>query len=201
NVRMFADASYGTRTSTEVGTRELRSRTFRAFRELISAIAGIRPLVLAIDDAQWADDDTLELVGDMMAPPSAPPLLLVCTRRVADEGGDEDSPAFPGDVRRITLGGLLPDEMTKLASRLSDRHPIEPEELGRIVEESGGHPLFLQEILRRRTAGAHGAGRLLLDDALWNRGSQLREHERQIGERGTVAGLPTDIDPNAGAAP
>src|SRR5262249_41548276 len=108
NVRMFADASYGTRTSTEVRTRELRSRTFRAFRELISAIAGIRPLVLAIDDAQWADDDTLELVGDMMAPPSAPPLLLVCTRRVADEGADEDSPAFPGDVRRITLGGLLP---------------------------------------------------------------------------------------------
>jgi tetratricopeptide (TPR) repeat protein len=203
NVRTFADASYGTRTSTEVGSRELRSRTYRAFRDLMGAIANIRPLVLAIDDVQWADDDTLELLGDMLAPPSAPSLLLVCTRRLADEGSEEPTRArlaFPGDVRRVTLGGLTPEEMSRLAARLSDRLPIERDELDKIVEESRGHPLFLQEIVRRRLAGARESTRFRLDEALWNRVSQLDEHERQIVEAVTVAGIPTDLDLIASAA-
>jgi hypothetical protein len=203
NVRTFAEASYGTRTSTEVGSRELRSRTYRAFRDLMGSIARTRPLILAIDDVQWADDDTLELLGDMLAPPAAPPLLLVCTRRLADEGSEEPMRArlaFPGDVRKVTLGGLLPDEVSKLASQLSDSIPITQRELNQIVVESGGHPLFLQEIMRRRRSGARESTRFKLDEALWSRVSQLDEHERQIVEAVTVAGIPTDLDLIASAA-
>jgi hypothetical protein len=204
NVRAFAETSYGQRPNFEPGSRELRSRTYRAFRDLVASIARLQPLVIAIDDVQWADDDTLELLGDMLAPPGAPPVLLVCTRRVADEGSDEEStrprPAFPGDVRRLTLGGLAPEEVSTLASRLSDRAPLGRAELDQIVAESGGHPLFLQELVRRRLDGSHASSRLRLDEALWSRVSRLDEHERQIVEAVTVAGIPTDLELIAAAA-
>ena len=59
----------------------MRTRLFGALRELLVTIAMRCPVVLLIDDLQWADAASLALLAGVMRPPRAPSLLLVATVR------------------------------------------------------------------------------------------------------------------------
>jgi hypothetical protein len=103
----------------------LRERAFASLRELFTRLAVRRPLVVVIDDAQWSDADSLELLAELMRPPEAPPLMLVLTARTS-AGNPSAAPkraqgltaALEGDVRRVEIGPLPAAEAGELASKL-----------------------------------------------------------------------------------
>jgi hypothetical protein len=74
-VEAMASAARGAREVRD--PPELRNRMFAALRELMTRLAQRQPLVVVIDDLQWADQDSLLLLWDLMRREDAPPLLLL----------------------------------------------------------------------------------------------------------------------------
>ncbi|HTL33386.1 MAG TPA: AAA family ATPase [Kofleriaceae bacterium] len=63
---------------------ELRRRAFAALRELVTRLAEQHTIVIAIDDAQWGDVDSAPIIEGLVAPPDAPPIVLVLAYRAED---------------------------------------------------------------------------------------------------------------------
>jgi serine/threonine protein kinase len=191
-----------TAVETVVNPREQRERVFAALRDLLRRLTARVPLVLVIDDIQWADADSLALLGEVLRPPEAPPLLLVCATRSATETGrsaSAESTPLPGDVRRLRLEKLPTRDSEELVSQLLG--PRAPEdEIRAIASESGGHPLFIDELVRHGNAPASGNVRARLDEALWMRVERVGAEARRLLEVIAVAGVPMVQELVAGAA-
>ena len=200
---------------------ELRALVFASLRELFGRLAARRPLVLAIDDLQWADADSLALLTEVLRPSSladdAPagaalpprPILLLAAIRV-DPDTDPSRllrrlvlPA--GSVRRLALHRLPAAEAQELCALLlrgaRRRRPISVEAL---AEESGGHPLFIDALVRYRLSHEDDRAPVRLDEALWDRIGRLDLRARELLTLAAVAGgtLPLDVATRAvGAGP
>jgi hypothetical protein len=162
--------------------RELRNRVFVALRELLGRVADRRPLVLVIDDLQWADADSFALLFEVMCVHDAPALLLIATVRTATE--DERAPELLPGTNVIRVERLSPPEGRELAQTLlrNARLPagITAEHIAR---EAAGHPLYIDELIRHASAtGSSSETPLQLDDALWARILQLGPVARRVLE-------------------
>ena len=172
--------------------REMRARVFGALRELLTRLARHLPLVIAIDDLQWADADSLELLAALLRPPTPPPLLFVASIRTTGEPTAADAIArgLGTPVRRIRLGGLDGTDARELVSAIAAQaggdHSIDRDQL---ANEAEGHPLFIDALVRHRLV--HGAvGRLRLEDALQARIDSLPAPARVLLEVVATAGAP-----------
>jgi len=168
--------------------QEVRTRAFAALRELLSRLTERSPLVLFVDDFQWADADSLALLRDLMHPPDPPALFMVATVRTtpAAQATTQALSAELSEVRHVRLSPLPPDESRQLVELLL------PGGTGgaAIAAEAAGHPLFIQELVHAASEGALAPGSLRLEDALWARISRLEAQPQALLETIAVAGAP-----------
>jgi len=190
-VRAFAAAP---RQAVELDPQEMRTRVFGAVRELLTRLVQRRPVILVIDDLQWADADSLSLLSAVLRQPDAPAILLLGTER---RDSARDLATLPG-ARALDLGCLPPDEAWELAQRLLGPGD-ERSGAAAIAREAGGHPLFIDELVRH-AQGSGATTQLHLDDALWQRVCTLEESARRLLEVLAVAGSPIVHDCVAAAA-
>ncbi|HEY5925837.1 MAG TPA: protein kinase [Kofleriaceae bacterium] len=174
---------------------ELRARAFRGLRHLLEALGAIRPMLVTIDDIQWADSDTLALLSELLHGPGAPRLLLIFTFR------DTGSPALPIPITRLQLAPLNVAEAVELVTRTAPERAAESLDL---IAGTGGHPMFLRELLRHDSL-LRGTR---LDDAIWARITRMHLSARRILELIAIAGRPLpqgmvaevlDLDPRRAA--
>jgi eukaryotic-like serine/threonine-protein kinase len=183
------------RTAEEIlDPQELRSRLFGALRELLSRLADRHALVLVIDDLQWADADSLALLGELVRPPEAPAMLLVATVRTDEHESAKTrrqslAEHLRCEVAELALGRMSSDEARELAETLVRRAPGNARlNATTIANEAGGHPLFIDELIRHAVAvGTQSQGPLQLEDALWARICQLEPESRRVLELVTLA--------------
>jgi len=182
---------------------ELQSRAFTALREMLVRIAERRPLVVVVDDAQWADDDSHRLLADVLREPDAPRLLLVATVRWSGAGVGADAATRAGAVERlervlgpstrtIHLKPLSPESSHELATLLLRRSSEHGEaDAASIAADAGGHPLFIDILARRRgQTDAPGAAPSSVEDALRSLLSELDPEARAIVEIVSLADAP-----------
>jgi class 3 adenylate cyclase len=124
-----------------------------AYRGWIEALTETRPVVVAIDDLQWADLSTRELAETLLEVTDRAPLLVVTTYRP-----DPASEAwrfrlgvlaeFPHRAVEVQLGPLLDRFATELAEALIPGGRLDEHTRAAIVDRAEGNPLYLEELLR-----------------------------------------------------
>ena len=176
--------------------QESRRRAIGALRELLSRVARAQTLVLCIDDLQWGDADSAQLLADILRPPNAPRLLAILSYR-SDEAAVPALQALTaqratgslGTVRELKVGALAADEARALAAAAlgpgahGTRAPA-------IAAESGGSPFFIGELARYMLAGAPTGADVSLEEVLAFRIGQLPEDARALLSVIAVAGRP-----------
>jgi hypothetical protein len=176
---------------------ELRRRAFAALRELLSRLADEHRLILFVDDVQWGDRDSAALLAEILRPPDAPPLLLIASYRIEEEGSSpllselakySDAERALGDVRRITLDQLNGAESRDLARALLIDPDGEANRADAIAREAGGSPFFIVELARY--SETTGLGMQDLDSVIRTRIAHLPDVARELLEIVAVAGRP-----------
>jgi eukaryotic-like serine/threonine-protein kinase len=186
--------------------QEVRSLAFQALRELFSRLAERQIVTVAIDDLQWADEDSKRLLRSLMQPPKAPRIFLLAAMRTTGDAEEarravaEMVEAFPEKPQLLALGPLSAEESQQLAQALAVDQQLDESEMSRrleqIARETAGHPLFIRELVQhaqglQERETTTGAGEILrLDDALWARINLLDDGAKVLVELVAVAGSP-----------
>jgi eukaryotic-like serine/threonine-protein kinase len=144
--------------SSTSDARHLRRRGFLALKSLFSQLARDRPLLLFIDDLQWSDGDSAELLGELLAHPAPKPLLIVATSRAQAGRRAEDDAADllrgVDDLRFVELHlDSLDDEQAvalarqRAAELAATRRQLDDEELAALARESLGNPFLIEQLV------------------------------------------------------
>ncbi|MFN2201107.1 MAG: ATP-binding protein [Caldilineaceae bacterium] len=136
------------RPITESGQR---LRLFKALARVVMACG--QPLLLAIDDLQWCDRESLEWVHYLMRLSSRHPLLILGTARTEDLAEEHPLRSVVADLRRteqvteIELRPLSSDETAQLAAQVLGRE-LDSELASELYVHTEGNPLFVEEVVR-----------------------------------------------------
>lgn len=122
----------------------------RAFLEWLAAECRAQPVLLVLEDLQWGDLPTIELIDAALRGLGGAPLMVVALAR------PELGTRFPRlwvdrGVTEIRLGPLRARAAARLVmAALPD---ISDAGAKALAERSGGHPFFLEELIRAEAAG------------------------------------------------
>jgi class 3 adenylate cyclase len=188
-----------------------------AIRSLLEALAQERPLIVVLDDLQWAQPPLLDLVEHIADWSRDAPILLVVLAR--QELLDQ-RPAWGGGKRSATVISLEPlnaDETSQLIDNLLGQADLPETIFDRIRSAAEGNPLFVEELLEMLIDD----GALARIDGSWTAGPDLASlavpptiqallsarldglagTERAVLERGSVEGTLFHRDAVAALAP
>jgi DNA-binding CsgD family transcriptional regulator len=119
------------------------------FLGLIGALQRAGPVLIVIDDVQWADHRSAEALSFAFRRLSVDPVAVMLTIR----GGHDqlDVPVHRmllsmQQRRRVALSGLSEADVAPLASALGAGE-LGPEDIRHLHDRTGGHTLYLQTIL------------------------------------------------------
>ncbi len=143
---------------------------YGAVAGLLEQVAAARPVVLVLDDLQWADKQTLQMLRHVITNTTSARLLILATLR-----DTELTPTHPLfdlmaalrreiGVSRVDLPGLDGAGVLAFMEATAGYYPLGPQadDLARTLHlETDGNPFFVGEILRHLVE----TGAILQDDA------------------------------------
>ncbi|MDX6629502.1 MAG: hypothetical protein QOH00_1748 [Gaiellales bacterium] len=136
----------------ELSREAVQQQTFAAVGAVVRRLAEARPLCVVVDDLQWADSLTIELMEDLLALTDQVQLGVVLIYRAERDQpswrlGEHARAVFPHRHSEIELRPLPPGATRELAEALAES--ALPSSLADLLaERAGGNPFFLEEALQ-----------------------------------------------------
>jgi DNA-binding SARP family transcriptional activator len=164
---------------------------FWAVAGLLTALARERPLVVIVDDLQWAEPMLLDMLEHLVDATRGSPVLLLCLAR--SELLDL-RPSWGGG--KLNASTILLEPLSEEESQVLIEHAaggsLDPEVARRVTEAAEGNPLFLEQMVAiAREEGANASDLRVpptIEALLAARLDRLEPLERTLLERASVVG-------------
>jgi class 3 adenylate cyclase/tetratricopeptide (TPR) repeat protein len=127
--------------SAEVDPRFVESRRNELLADLLVGVAA--PLLVVVEDLHWVDSATVGLLDALVRRSRQGGAAVVATSRP----GSEDRLETLAEWGIVPVTPLSAANARDLALAVPGDRAISDADLGRLVEESGGNPLFLRELV------------------------------------------------------
>ena len=128
----------------DLGPRHLQARIQEVILSLWLASAQDRLLVLLVEDLQWIDPSTLDLLGMLIENASQTPVAAVLTCRTEWTSPWQQST----HLTRISLERLEDTDIEKLLINVAQCRQVSPEVCSVIGERTDGVPLYVEELTK-----------------------------------------------------
>lgn len=142
-----------------------RYRLFDAITELLATASHTWPLVLALDDLQWAAKPTILLLGHLLHTDLPTRLLLIAAYRHTETGTDHPLTGLLTEAHRIpdvttcTIEGLEQAAVAVMTTEATGEQHHAGELTSDLYDATDGNPFFVSEILQAvRERATDGAG-------------------------------------------
>jgi class 3 adenylate cyclase/tetratricopeptide (TPR) repeat protein len=126
-----------------INAQILRGLTMKTLLTLVENFA-TRASAIVIEDIQWIDPSTAELIGNLVPMLRRLPVLLIATMRPGPLPAWIDA----AQARVIALERLYPDEARRLVEATAGPERLAESVIGTIIQRSDGVPLFIEELTR-----------------------------------------------------
>ena len=157
----------------------------RAWRIYLEALAQQQPLIIVIDDLQWADEALLDLLEYLTDRISNVPVLFICPARPDLFERRRDWGGGRRNFTTIALEALTREETNDLVDALLKTEDIPVVLRHTILNRAEGNPFFVEEIVRMLIDQKV----LINEDGCWRIGEQ---NEAIFNELASPAAPPDD---------
>jgi len=174
---------------------------YESLADLLGEVTLATPMLLVIDDLQWADPSTLTLLDQVLANPRGGRVLIIATMRRPAGRPTPDVDRFLAEARRarryssIDLEGL---DRSAASELLGERGvAVAGSDLDALLERTAGNPLFIESLADPGDAGPLGESRDLpatVRDLFDQRFQLVDERTAAVAVAAAVIGQRVDID-------
>jgi DNA-binding CsgD family transcriptional regulator/tetratricopeptide (TPR) repeat protein len=149
---------------------DFRSRLHWHFTQFLRSLAAKQPLLLILEDLQWADTSSLELLHFVVRHSADAPVVLLGTINSDHTSRSSELSAFLQDMRSLSAGGqlsldpLAPGDVEELVCHAFEADSRVVRAFARqLYDWTRGNPFFVGETLKLLVS----AGDLRLEDGRW----------------------------------
>lgn len=193
-----------TASAREAGGDAARFGVYEGVRDALVRAAADAPVLVTLDDLQWADGDSLRLARFLSTQLRSAPVAVLATVR---DGEDRDGSTLPETLaalsrtpgaRSFPVPPLDPEELRRIAAQAADGR-VAPDVLDRVIARAGGNPFFAGELARLAAAepqSADGGGAALplaVHEVVGRRLRRLPDAVRASLALGAVLGAAFDV--------
>jgi len=175
-----------------------QSLLFEAVRQLLANFSRRRkPGLLFLDDLQWADSASFDLLTYLVRRLRELPLMILGTWRLGDVPAGHPLRTLLAETQRAGYGNRIHlDRLTQSeVDRLAEYFPDAPQALrGRLYRETEGLPFFIIEYLHNAASLGDDAVPTSIHEIQLARMESLNEAERQLLTTAAVIGRSADYN-------
>ena len=152
----------------------LQAHYLAACKRLLSALAARGPLVLLLEDLQWADPSSTTILSQLLPLAATMPLLFcLVTRPHRDTAGwklvTASRESMGGRFSELRLKILGENDSRQMLANLLETDTLPEDVQHLLLKKAEGNPFFIEEVLRMMI----GQGAIQRQDGGWASGMQI----------------------------
>lgn len=163
-------------------------RLHEAVVSVLGALAAVRPFVLVLDDWQWADGLSRDLLTYLQRNMREAPMLLIVASRPKSEVASD-----PSSLESLILESLGPDGLRRMLAAMLGTPLVDSRFCTRIAELTGGNPFYVERLLEHLV----GEGTLVSRRGQWDTGVEIDITRLPDNLQGLLASKITALSPVA----